>query len=267
MKGQPFDPRDHEAFVREIDESRYAIEKDMVPRGVIPKRRGMSLSKSLSMEGVFPFPNFAPRLLASLVASSTADCTSGVVTVSATAHGISATIFNGWSFYYPGSVSLAAGWYSEFNRTGANTLTFSAPASADFTSESVNGGAELVDEVTFDSLTLPANALRVGSVVEVPIYRHSNNTAGTRTVKQKLGYNTLSSAAITSTATLNGVTSFGGVVSDATTAFGSVIFGTLGSSYSKAAIDINTAMDISITGQLSAASMYLAVLIPHVRIQ
>ena len=61
------DPREYEAFVREIDESRYAIDKDMVPRGVIPKRRGMSLSKSLAMDGVFPFPSYfqvMQRLLA-----------------------------------------------------------------------------------------------------------------------------------------------------------------------------------------------------------
>ncbi len=124
------DPREYEAFVREIDDSRYAIDKDMVPRGVIPKRRGMSLSRSLAMEGIFPFPNFSPRIIPALVVSSTAACTSKVVTISATSHGIPATLFDGYEVYYPGSPSLSAGWYGSLSRTSADALTFSAPSAA-----------------------------------------------------------------------------------------------------------------------------------------
>lgn len=261
------DPQEYEAFVREIDESRYAIDKDMVPRGVIPKRRGMSLSKSLAMEGVFPFPNFAPRLLASLVASSTAACTSGVVTVTATAHGIPATNVDGYQFYYPGSPSLAAGWYSNFSRASADALTFSAPGAADFTSESVNGGAALVDEITFASIVLPANTLSVGSVIEVPIFRQSNSTAGTKSTNLKINGNLLSNAANTSTTAIIGTSVFGGLVDSATSVVGhSGLFGTLTSSIRKAAISISADQTLLVSGQLSAAGLLLSMHIPHVRI-
>jgi len=92
-------------------------------------------------KGAIPFPDFAPRLLASLVASSTAECTSGVVTVTATSHGIPASNLDGAEFYFPGSASLAAGWYASFYRSSADVVTFSAPGVPDFTSESVNGGS------------------------------------------------------------------------------------------------------------------------------
>ena len=223
--------------------------------------------KTIDMaKGLFKFPGFAPRLLASLAASSTAACASGVVTVVAAGHLITATIFDGWKIYYPGSPSLAAGWYDSFNRVDVDTITFSASASADFASESVNAGAAFVDEVTFESLILPANALQVGSIIEIPLYRGSNSTTGTKTIKQKIGGTILSSSANTSTSVLNGMASFGGVVSTPASAFGAVLFGTASSSYYKAAIDIGAANDISVTGQLSAASMYLAIMAPAVRI-
>jgi len=64
MKGQPFDPRDHEAFVREIDAAQYHASLQNLPRGVIPKRRGMSMAQSITAEGVLyqsgiPFVIFA----------------------------------------------------------------------------------------------------------------------------------------------------------------------------------------------------------------
>lgn len=267
MKDQPFDPRDHEAFVREIDDSRYLFDKDMVPRGVIPKRRSMSLSRSLAMEGTFPFPNFAPRLLASLVASSTADCTSGVVTVTAAAHGIPATTFNGYHFHYPGSTSLAAGWYADFQRTGADTVTFSAPLAADFTSESVNAGAAFTSEVTYESIIIPRNTLQIGDIVSVPSFRMSNNTAGTRTVRIRINGTLATYIAASSTTAIIGSSELCFAVDSAVDSVGHTsLNGTLSNVLVSCAIDINSEMTVTHTGQLSAAAMYMACISKSLRI-
>lgn len=50
MKDQPFDPRDHEAFVREIDPMVYESAVANLPRGVIPRRRGMTWLESLASD-------------------------------------------------------------------------------------------------------------------------------------------------------------------------------------------------------------------------
>ena len=260
------DPREYEAFIREIDDSRYAIDKDMVPRGVIPKRRGMSLSRSLAMEGIFPFPGFAPRLLASLVASSTAARASGVVTVSATGHGIPATVLDGYAFYFPGSPSLVAGWYSGFARTSADAVTFSAPGT-DFSSESVNAGAAFVDEITFTSMVIPANMLSIGSLLEVPIFRQSNTTAGTKTTNVKIDGNLLSSIANTSTGAIIGTSIFAAFVESPTYAVGnSNVSGVLSGTLRRPAINISADQALSVSGQLSAAGLFLAMIVPNVRI-
>lgn len=50
MKDQPFDPRDHEAFVREIDPSVYDSAVTNLPRGVVPRRRGMTWRENLEQD-------------------------------------------------------------------------------------------------------------------------------------------------------------------------------------------------------------------------
>lgn len=50
MKEQPFDPRDHEAFVREIDPKVYDSAVTNLPRGVVPRRRGMTWRENLAEE-------------------------------------------------------------------------------------------------------------------------------------------------------------------------------------------------------------------------
>lgn len=49
-----FDPRDHEAFVREMDNAAYlaAVGPGMLPKGAIPKRRGMTMHQHLSSANV-----------------------------------------------------------------------------------------------------------------------------------------------------------------------------------------------------------------------
>ena len=224
--------------------------------------------KAVMLGQIIPFPGFAPRLLASLVASSTAACTSGVVTVTATAHGIPATSMEGYQFYYPGSPSLAAGWYSNFARTGVDTLTFSAPASADFISESVNAGAAFTAEAECVSIILPANTLRVGDRVVMPTFRSSNNPAGTKTARMKIGANTVTSHANTSTAAITGSGDFAFTIDTASTAIGhGTMIGTLTATLTRVSVDLSTDLTISLTGQISAAGIYMSLIAPKLIIQ
>ena len=215
----------------------------------------------------YPISGFSPRLLSGLAASSTAACTSGVVTVTATGHAIPATTFNGYQFYYPGSPSLAAGWYASFSRTEANSLTFAAPGTADFTSESVNGGAAFTSAVDFESFVMPADTLSVGDRVTIQTYRASNNTASTKTLALKIGANAVVTNASTSTTLLCGTTDFAFVVDSVATAVGhAAVVGTLGSAVTQVAADITADLTISLTGQVSVASVYIAMIAAKVRI-
>lgn len=207
-------------------------------------------------KGAIPFPGFAPSLLASLVASSTADCASGVVTVTATAHGIIATAFDGFEFYYPGSPSLAAGWYANFARTGADTCTFSAPLAADFTSESINSGAALVDEITVASIVLPANTMKPGDIVRTMFACNQDATSNNRTQRIRIG------------STLMGAV---GVASSSSSSIGSLAFSVIStnkqfgvasrehaanSTEVYGAENILTSLTVSLTNQLAAAGCY-----------
>ncbi len=224
--------------------------------------------KAVMLGQTIPFPGFVPRLLASLVASSTAACTSGVVTVTAAGHLLPAINVNGFSFYYPGSDSLSAGWYSDFYRASVDTVTFSAPLSADFTSESVNAGAEFTSEVTHESIVIPANTLSVGDRVSIPVFRVSNNTAGTKTTRLEIDSNAVSTHANTSTTVLVGPSDFSFTVISPNTAFGhGNTNGSLTTTLTKATLDIGASLTVSLTNQLSAAGMYLATISPKLRIE
>ena len=127
-------------------------------------------------------------LLASLVAGATASRTSGVVTVTATARGITTgTTYVGCRYFYPGSPSLAAGWYdSILTIPDANTLTFSA-AGADFGSESVNGGAAYTTATDAASLVIPGNTLKDQSRVKLAHLRDGSTPATQKTVTLVFG--------------------------------------------------------------------------------
>lgn len=137
------------------------------------------------------FPNWptnAGCLLASLAASSTAARTGGVVTVTATAHGVTTgTTYVGYRLYYPGSTNLTAGWYdSILSVPDANTITFSAPG-PDFTSESVNGGAAWTTTTVIASLTHPSGTLRDGGKIAVNFMRGGDTTGATKMLSCTFG--------------------------------------------------------------------------------
>ena len=134
------------------------------------------------------FPANAGTLLASLVASSTASRTSNIVTITATAHGITTgTTFVGYRFYYPGSPSLAAGWYDNIlTIPDANTITFSANG-ADFSSESINSGSAWTSYVDIVTTTLSGGTLRDGSSVTLFVARDGGATAAFKYIQLSLG--------------------------------------------------------------------------------
>ena len=260
------DPREYEAFIREIDDSRYAIDKDMVPRGVIPKRRGMSLSRSLAMEGVFPFTNFAPRLLASLAASSTATCTSGVVTVTATGHNITAA-YDEFAVYYPGSLSLAAGWYGNVLYVDANTFKFGAPGSADFTSESINSGNAFVDEITVSSSVIQANTFVGNQTCSARMFCRTDAASTSKTTRLKIGTDLISSGLVSS-GSGSGYSELGFAVSIPTRAHGIAARNhTFSSTRYDVTINPTANLTLNVTAQCGAAATVIAFIALSLRIE
>ncbi len=218
-------------------------------------------------KGAIAFPDFAPRLLASLVASSTAACTSGVVTVTATSHAIPATVFNGNEFYYPGSPSLAAGWYGGFSRTSADALTFSAQGAADFTSESVNAGAAFTSEVTIFSVTLPPNTLAPGDLLSCRMHRGSDAVASAHVVHMKIGTDLIARSSLSS-ASQNGVfTLSSAIVSNALITGTAGIEGSVSSTTYNVAFSTAAANTINITASVAAAGMYQRIAAAKLRVE
>lgn len=133
------------------------------------------------------FPGFRRSLLASLVASSTASRTNGLVTIAATAHGITTgALYQGYRFFYPGSPSLAAGWYDSIVEVAtANSLSFSAPG-ADFGSESINGAAAYTTLTEVASVDIPGALIVPDLHISLIGYRGGDTTANAKTVRTYL---------------------------------------------------------------------------------
>lgn len=133
------------------------------------------------------FPGFRRSLLASLVANSTASRINGLVTIAATAHGITTgATYQEYRFFYPGSPNLAAGWYDSIvSIPDANTLTFSA-SGPDFASESVNGAAAYTTLTDIASAVLPGSLVIPEAQISVIGYRGGDTTATAKTIRTYL---------------------------------------------------------------------------------
>lgn len=131
---------------------------------------------------------FRACLLPSLVVSSVASRTLGVVTITATSHGITTgATYVGFRYFYPGSASLAAGWYdSILSIPDANTLTFYAPG-PDFLSESVNGASAYVTNTDFCSVMIPAGSLDPYSSITATGMVGGDTTAGLKNFRVRIG--------------------------------------------------------------------------------
>jgi hypothetical protein len=207
------------------------------------------------------FPNWptnAGCLLASLAASSTAARTGGVVTVTATAHGVTTgTAYVGYRLYYPGSTNLTAGWYdSILSVPDANTIRFSEPG-PDFTSESVNGGAAWTTITTIASLTHPGGTLRDGGKIAVNFMRGGDATGTTKTLSCTFGGTQF--ATIPQTVNPNHIAKFCLYFVGRAKQVG--VSGAVEAGSSSALLtlskDIRVDQDLAIKGTISAASSFL----------
>lgn len=152
-------------------------------------------SKTFSVPQILPFPDFAPSIVASFVAGTTATQSGTLVTVTATAHGIvGSTARNGCRIYYPGSPSIPAGWYQGFAWVDANTITFTNPVSQTVASESVNAGAAFLSTVSIGSLTLPGGSMGPNGRIKLHSMRSGDTTATTKSTRMFLGGQNIVSA-------------------------------------------------------------------------
>jgi hypothetical protein len=207
-----------------------------------------------SVPFVLKFPGFKKCLLASLVASSTASRTSNIVTITATAHGITTgSTYVGFRFFYPGSPSLAAGWYDSIvSVPDANTITFNAPGT-NFSSESVNAGAAYTTATQVSGAgIIPAGyLLDVTKSVSMAIPMGGGGTAATKTLKMTFnGVALLSSTATTAC--------FGcrrsEIYSVSNTQIGAFFSVQNGSSSSAPSVTIDKTTDISVGVQLTISA-------------
>lgn len=161
---------------------------------------GNRKAASLGDVQIFEFEDMCPKILPSLVAGATAAQAGSTVTVTATAHGIPATTYDGWKVWYPGSTNIAAGWYPDFLYLTANTFSFTASDSKTVASESVNGGAAVTAYVEFYKLTLPGGTLGKNGRATATIFRFPDNTAATKGQRLYFGESVISShIAVTTT--------------------------------------------------------------------
>ena len=203
------------------------------------------------------FPGFKKSLLASLVANSTASRANGLVTVTATAHGITTgATYQGFRVFYPGSSNLAAGWYDSIvSIPDANTLTFSAPG-PDFASESVNGAVAYTTLTAFASITIPGGTIKVGSRIVSRILRNGDTTATTKNVRMLIGaFNMGLSAASTAPAIYSAIAA--GVVSPEKTLSYAASDDNVAISSATTSSDWNVDQTISLAANLSAAAAFV----------
>lgn len=140
-----------------------------------------------SMISILRFPGFRKSLLASLASSgNVASRTSNIVTITATSHGVTTgSTFVGFRFFYPGSASLAAGWYESITDVTTNTISFNA-AGSDFGSESVNGGAAYITDTTFCTAEVQPSYMSIyGTVIVAGMW--GGDTAITKNQRVKVG--------------------------------------------------------------------------------
>ena len=150
------------------------------------------------------FDDMVPKIFPSLVNGSTAVQSDSTVTVTATAHGIPATVHDGWKVWYPGSANIDAGWYSNFAYLSANTFSFTANDSKTVASQSVNSGAAVTAYVEFYKLTLPGGTLGKNGRATANIFKFPDTTANTKSQRVYFGGSVVS-ANIAVTAAASGM--------------------------------------------------------------
>jgi len=133
------------------------------------------------------FDDMVPKIFPSLANSSTAVQSGSTVTVTATAHGIPATVHNGWKVWYPGSPNIPAGWYSDFQYLTVNTFSFTAADSKTVASESVNGGSWVSAYVEFHRTMIPGSVMGKNGRITCKVFRGGDATAGNKILRINFG--------------------------------------------------------------------------------
>lgn len=205
---------------------------------------------------ILKFPGFRKSLLASLVTSSTASRTSGVVTITATSHGVTTGAnYIGFRFFYPGSAGLAAGWYDSITDVQTNTISFNAPG-ADFGSQSVNAAAAYTTLTSIISTIIPGGTLRSGSRINSHVFRTGDTTAASKNIRnlfagQQLGLSFANT-------TPHGTHKVSIYCEDGVAMSSASQDGTLSSTLPRVAIDISIDQTFGISCNVSAAAGFVA---------
>lgn len=205
---------------------------------------------------ILKFPGFRKSLLASLVTNSTASRASGVVTIAATAHGVTTgSIYVGFRFFYPGSSSLAAGWYDSITDVQTNTISFNAPG-ANFGSESVNAAAAHTTLTSIIATTIPAGTIKSGSRITSNIYRTGDITTATKNLRNLIGAAQLGLSAATTAS--SGTHKVSVIFEDGFGLSAAAQDGVLSTSLPRSAIDFSIDQTFGISGSVSAAAGFVA---------
>ncbi len=216
------------------------------------------------------FPNFRPTLLASLVAGATATRVGLTVTVTATAHGVPATTYDGFRYFIPPTPSLPSGaWASSVVRTDANTLTCTLPdgtAGSDFAGESINSGAAYTTQTELCVMTVPANTLRPKAKVSAAFMRGGDTTATTKTLRLQFAGSNVCGLTAGATPFMDGKMGFRVLDNGYRISVSGVAEGAVVAAIVTAAIDTTIDNSLQFLGTLSAGAAFLALLDAHVEI-
>lgn len=209
-----------------------------------------------SQSFIFKFPGFRKSLLASLVTNSTASRASDIVTIAATAHGVTTgSIYVGFRFFYPGSPSLAAGWYDSITDVQTNTISFNAPG-ANFGSESVNATAAYTTLTSIIATTIPAGTIKSGSRITSNIYRTGDTTAATKNLRNLIGAAQLGLSSATTAP--SGTHKISVTFEDGFGLSAAAQDGVLSVSLPRSAVDLSIDQTFGISGSVSAAAAFVA---------
>lgn len=209
---------------------------------------------------IFSFPDFSPSILASLVAGATATQSGNTVTITATAHGaVGSNAKDGYRFYYPGSASIAAGWYGGFDWIDVNTVQFTNPTAQTVGSESVNGGAAFTAQVTVCSATIEGGSIGANGKFRVNLLRDGDTSGQLKRVLAYMSATNIAYLALSTTPTMEQDITVRNIGSESVQRFSTVQDGATYPALMPASKDTALDQAISIAASLAAAGCWLSI--------
>lgn len=207
---------------------------------------------------ILRFPDFAPSILASLVAGATYGQTGNTVTVTAAAHGLPSNR-DGYRIFWPGSAAIPAGWYPGFGYVDANTYTFQNPTAQTVTAgTAITGTLPYVTQTAICSLTLPANTMDVGSEIRYVFQKSGDTTAASKTVATFFDGTAMQSSPATTAPVVKTALSIS-AISKSKIICGAVIEGAASGVITVTAKDLTVDNVLGLRGTVAAASAYLTI--------